>query len=476
MAGSFSYFDSVHASTALPKRPRRPLCLVTADALRRPASVLAQASTIRNLFSDNAQGNELASRFIPYGRQRAPRSDGTQPAPLRMDLAASYLIWSASTADRPVVGVLSLSEGGPNAPPGAGVLADERGVLLGAPRCGAVQSALEAPVVRRHNPDRFDVLAEPMECALKNLHLGLMQAEHDDGGAEVAAMARLQPRGLRGADGAPAPLLRGYMNRWDWRASAANFYLLTERADFTLGAYLSDASATLLRLNAAAGTTGAFRRGWFEHILGNVGPQLLAAVADIHAHLVAHLDLCPDNVMVKIIDGVVVIKLIDFGSAALLDVEAAAGAAPGFIRLALRHKNKMDVPGCIRRGAAAHDPVDAKSMDVFMAGVITYIAAMMCFREAFPPEYTVSPTWALTLDLKWHENLLRHAATGGDCAGAACILCHLRDSHPELALGEGGEPLPAATLAILARMLSSDPAQRDAPAVLHMLNAQMATW
>jgi hypothetical protein len=428
------------------------------------------------LFSDNAQEHDLASRFIPYGRQRALRSDGTQPAPLRMDLAASYLIWSASTADRPVVGVLSLSEGGPNAPPGAGVLADERGVLLGAPRCGAVQSALEAPVARRHNPDRFDVLAEPMECALKNLHLGLMQAEHDDGGAEVAAMARLQPRGLRGADGAPAPLLRGYMNRWDWRASASNFYLLTERADCALGAYLSDASATLLRLNAAAGTTGAFRRGWFEHILGNVGPQLLAAVADIHAHLVAHLDLCPDNVMVKIIGGEVVIKLIDFGSAALLDVEAAAGAPPGFIRLALRHKNKMDVPGCIRRGAAAHDPVDARSMDVFMAGVITYIAAMMCFREAFPATLTASPTWALDADVEWRGNLLRHAATGGDCAGAACILCHLRDCHPALALGEGGEPLPAGTLAILARMLSSDPAQRDAPAVLHMLNAQMATW
>lgn len=333
--------------------------------------------------------------------------------------------------------------------------------LLGTPRCGAVQRAVWAPVMRVPGGHLHTLERRQMEVALKNLDLALMAADGDEWRPEAAAMARMQPRGMR------EQLRRGHLLRWDMRLSGTNFYLLTERADETLRDYVLHVAPTLLVMNAA--DTSVFRRHWLSHTMGNLVPQLLTAVADMHWHEIAHLDLCPINVMLKFVDGEQRLKLIDFGSASLLDQEQVGGAPLGFIMLLQRHKMKMAAPGIDRRS-----PVDAKAIDLYMCGLIAYFLVMTCFLEAVPADMRQDPYWMLNADANWNGKLLVHVDTGGEGCGS-CFLCHLQRTYPHLALGERGAMLPAWVLAVLARMLRPDPAQRGtAQGIIHMLEAGAA--
>ncbi len=102
-----------------------------------------------------------------------------------------------------------------------------------------------------------------------------------------------------------------------------------------------------------------------EHRVVHIGTQILAALAEAHAHHILHRDLKPENVMIEARrDTADAVKVLDFGIAKLLAVGAAASP---FTQAGL----VCGPPGYMSPEQLRGDDVDARS-DLFSVGVVLY--------------------------------------------------------------------------------------------------------
>ncbi len=102
-----------------------------------------------------------------------------------------------------------------------------------------------------------------------------------------------------------------------------------------------------------------------ERRVVHIGAQILAALAEAHAHHILHRDLKPENVMIAARrDTADAVKVLDFGIAKLLAVGAAAST---FTQAGL----VCGTPGYMSPEQLRGDDVDARS-DLFSVGVVLY--------------------------------------------------------------------------------------------------------
>jgi eukaryotic-like serine/threonine-protein kinase len=102
-----------------------------------------------------------------------------------------------------------------------------------------------------------------------------------------------------------------------------------------------------------------------ERRVVHIGAQILAALAEAHAHHILHRDLKPENVMIEARrDAPDAVKVLDFGIAKLLAVGAAAST---FTQAGL----VCGTPGYMSPEQLRGDEVDARS-DLFSVGVVLY--------------------------------------------------------------------------------------------------------
>ena len=102
-----------------------------------------------------------------------------------------------------------------------------------------------------------------------------------------------------------------------------------------------------------------------EHRVVHIGAQILAALAEAHAHHILHRDLKPENVMVEARRDVSdAVKVLDFGIAKLLAVGAAAST---FTQAGL----VCGTPGYMSPEQLRGDDEDCRS-DLFSVGVVLY--------------------------------------------------------------------------------------------------------
>ncbi len=160
--------------------------------------------------------------------------------------------------------------------------------------------------------------------------------------------------------------------------------------------------------------------------------QICGAVDDAHRHLIVHLDLKPSNVIVS--EGGVV-KLLDFGTSKLLQVDGSQTATV------------MVTPAYASPEQLLGEPVSTAS-DIYGMGAILYelLAGRApfgkastagriegAFREIDPPELTSGITAAAAEQRGLSDSALRHALRGDLSAiVATCLRARPRDRYSSI--------------------------------------------
>ena len=231
------------------------------------------------------------------------------------------------------------------------------------------------------------------------------QAAHvrDDWRDEVAALERLQPRGLSAAQLSP------HFSVWDYMEDASsdgNVYIATGWADGgALYGWAQRQVRTLQQLDAqlrAQGEPARHMIKWRNQVIPRLVEGLLAGLVHMHSRStpVVHLDLDPVNVMMSSPDLDTAFPIfIDFGSSRQVDKRGTVGDS------GIKWKKSFAAPEVLEFGKGMSTRFLGQPADVWSLGTIVWWLVMLPgavrHREA-------SPTIMVDDDKLWAVNLHAH--------------------------------------------------------------------
>lgn len=290
-----------------------------------------------------------------------------------------------------------------------GVLAFPKTVKpYGRCRCGVVEDTVYFQLNKSGN----------VRIGVKVMVKKQIQVQKDDVENELRVMNTLQPAGLN------VEVRNEHFLKWECGEDEFNEYIAIQMAeqgslihyfDSKNEHFKKSAIKRHMHLSPAAKfkkvVMKEMARRWMK--LGiSIFYQLLQGIVYMHGQNVCHLDLDPCNL---VMDSTGTLKIIDFGSSAMMTADGLAGVGsalvkfkPLFVAPEVRTNNRKQEPRPGFNGRAA---------DLWSIGVLLY--QLLCW--GYP-----GGSMALSHDLKWYENLLKHANGKHQDHKHKCYLCYRR--------------------------------------------------